>query len=58
MTKSLIDFMYDFLEYNECTEGKHNCHADADCIDTRDEFYCKCKPGYTGDGVFCQGIYE
>ena len=50
---SLPDFF--FADINECEAGKHNCHANAICKDTRGSFVCTCKPGYSGDGVNCTG---
>ena len=45
------------LEYNECIKD-HNCHKDAECINTREEFYCKCKQGFQGSGTYCRGVYQ
>lgn len=39
---------------NECLqEHLHNCHPDADCIDTEQSFRCSCRPGFLGDGHSC-----
>ena len=44
------------IEFNEClNETIHQCHEHADCVDTREEFYCKCKEGFKGDGKQCSG---
>ena len=55
-----------FLDINEChvndlaqehvVEYSHNCHADANCTNTKGSFYCTCHHGYYGDGVTCQGM--
>ena len=52
-------------DINECDEDglsevhqlsyAHNCHADANCTDTKGSFYCTCHTGYSGDGVTCEG---
>ena len=55
----LSDFVYQhchhmdsfFLDINECALGTHNCHANATCSNTFGGFYCKCKAGFTGDGI-------
>ena len=41
---------------NECARETHNCSKNADCIDLPQGFACKCKDGYSGDGVTCTGI--
>lgn len=33
----------------------HNCHADANCTNTKGSFHCSCNKGYSGDGVTCVG---
>ncbi|XP_049927762.1 mucin-like protein [Epinephelus moara] len=34
------------------------CHEDADCLSTKQNFTCTCKPGFTGDGQNCTDIDE
>ena len=41
------------MNSNECVDGLHNCHEDADCFDRDGHFVCECREGYTGDGVNC-----
>ena len=50
---SVPDFF--FADINECEAGKHNCHANANCNNTKGSLVCTCKPGYSGDGVSCTG---
>ena len=35
----------------------HNCDANAVCTNTEGGFTCKCKDGWSGDGIGCTGIY-
>ena len=51
-------------DIDECFPGQisdeylhfaHNCHADANCSNTKGSFYCTCHMGYSGDGVTCIG---
>uniref|UniRef100_A0A0N4VY93 EGF-like domain-containing protein n=2 Tax=Haemonchus TaxID=6288 RepID=A0A0N4VY93_HAEPC len=44
---------------NQCATGEDNCSWHAHCIDLPDDndvpsFQCKCKPGYRGNGTYCQ----
>ena len=52
------------LDVDECFTGQisheylhlaHNCHADANCTNTKGSFYCACLNGYSGNGVMCVG---
>lgn len=40
---------------NECAQQTHNCDQNADCTDLPTGFTCKCKEGFEGDGLTCQG---
>ena len=62
---SLYDVMNDnimsgnvdaFSDINECTSGLHNCHANADCTNIQGGLTCKCKTGYSGNGIQCSGM--
>ena len=46
-----------FADVNECITGVNNCDANADCNNTEGSFECTCKPGYSGNGVYCIGDY-
>ncbi|VDM57880.1 unnamed protein product [Angiostrongylus costaricensis] len=44
---------------NQCSTGEDNCSWHAHCIDLPDDndlpsFQCKCKPGFRGNGTYCQ----
>ena len=43
------------VDIEECHTGIDNCHADANCTNTKGSFYCTCLNGYSGDGVLCSG---
>eukprot|EP01006_Ploeotia_vitrea_P029723 TRINITY_DN62208_c0_g1_i1.p1 TRINITY_DN62208_c0_g1~~TRINITY_DN62208_c0_g1_i1.p1 ORF type:complete len:1202 (+),score=249.69 TRINITY_DN62208_c0_g1_i1:55-3660(+) len=45
-------------DVNECTNGSHDCDANASCTDTADSFTCACNTGYSGDGRSCTDINE
>ena len=55
-----------FPDINEChvdslapehhVNYSHDCHADANCTNTKGSFYCACHTGYLGDGVVCVGM--
>ena len=61
--KTFPSFFF-LTDINECFTGQisaeyhrlvHNCHADANCTNTKGSFYCTCHTGYSGDGVNCVG---
>ena len=60
----LTSYFKQIADINECRSDDlasihshfaHNCHADANCTNTKGSFYCTCHTGYSGDGVICQG---
>lgn len=55
LAKSCLLKHYNFSDNNECTLNTHNCHSNGDCTNTPGSFTCKCKTGYSGDGVTCTG---
>ena len=42
-------------DIDECAVSTDNCNDNARCINTMGSFECECLPGYTGDGVTCEG---
>lgn len=49
-------FIFYFTEINECALDTDNCNENAACTNTPGSFNCTCNPGFTGDGVTCDGI--
>ena len=43
-------------DFNECTNGSHNCHAAATCTNIVGSFTCACNSGWIGSGVNCIGM--
>lgn len=39
---------------NECLTGEHDCAPNADCINLRGSFTCRCRPGFKGNGKKCE----
>ena len=43
-------------DVDECCLGRDNCDpSSAACTNTIGSFECECLPGFTGDGVTCEG---
>lgn len=40
-------------QVNECEDGKHDCHKDAVCQNTRKSYRCRCQKGFYGNGKIC-----
>ncbi|CAJ1066921.1 fibrillin-1 [Xyrichtys novacula] len=50
---------YKCFEHDMCIPPfSFPCHKDADCISTKLNYTCTCKPGFTGDGKNCTDIDE
>ena len=48
----------DCVNIDECDTGHNTCHEYADCRDTDGSYDCKCKVGFTGDGLACDDVDE
>ena len=44
-----------FLDIDECETDTDNCDINADCTNTIGSYTCKCRLGYSGNGVSCNG---
>lgn len=44
--------MFRILDIDECSSSSHSCDVNG-CRNTRGSYFCKCKPGYSGDGKSC-----
>ena len=42
-------------DVDECIQGEHTCHVNANCTDTDGSFNCTCREGYEGNGFNCTG---
>ena len=46
-------------ELNECSDLTLNdCDVNADCTDIPGSYKCNCRPGYTGNGTFCDSMVK
>ena len=44
------------LDINECATRSHNCDPiNGFCTNTVGSYLCDCCPGFTGDGITCNG---
>ena len=42
-------------DIDECITGELECDDNSICVNSPGSASCVCKPGYTGDGIFCKG---
>lgn len=54
----LVAVLCALLDIDECSMDTDNCNESAICTDTPGSFDCTCNTGYTGDGVYCEGVYN
>ncbi|CAH3190812.1 unnamed protein product, partial [Porites lobata] len=45
-------------EIDECKDGSHDCHINANCTNIPGSYNCTCRPGYQGNGSICKDIDE
>ncbi|RDD42651.1 Fibrillin-1 [Trichoplax sp. H2] len=41
------------VDINECAARGHKCSKYARCVNTPGSYSCRCRPGYSGNGVIC-----
>ena len=46
---------FNFLDVDECADGPTGCNGNSECINNVGGYTCKCKAGYSGDGMTCKG---
>ena len=57
LAKNMKYLQYTFsctADTNECLDTP--CHTKANCNNTFGSFFCTCFPGYSGDGMDCNGM--
>ena len=57
VTQSGSDPFSFMLDVDECSREPTACDKNANCMNTKGSYSCACKPGFTGDGVTCQGTF-
>lgn len=44
---------------DECESPEsNNCDVNAICTNTEGSYVCRCRDGYKGDGILCEGNYQ
>ena len=46
------------IDINECDLKVDECQVNSYCMNTPGSYRCKCKPGFIGNGLYCQDINE
>lgn len=55
-TSSYEGNSHDCIDVDECTARTDNCDSNAECYNHDGGFRCRCRPGFSGDGVRCTPI--
>ncbi|XP_066280373.1 adhesion G protein-coupled receptor E2-like [Branchiostoma lanceolatum] len=45
-------------DIDECSDGTHNCHHKAECLNNAGSFSCQCNHGFIGNGTSCSDVDE
>ena len=51
------DYIFLTVGQTACKKFQTPCPANAYCNDPKDYLYCRCKPGFSGDGSKCYGNF-
>jgi hypothetical protein len=46
---------FEKLDIDECIVGQNECQKNTECVNTIGSYKCKCREGFSGNGLFCQG---
>lgn len=52
--KCYLLYLSSCTDDDEC-QGENICHGDANCDNREGSYICRCKAGFSGDGVTCRG---
>lgn len=56
--------LLDSLRTDKCAQNGKVCHVNAQCVQVKSLssqiplFKCQCRYGFTGNGTWCQGLFE
>lgn len=50
----LVNYVFFLSDLNECL-NKFQCAKHAKCLNVPGSYKCECKPGFVGDGKYCNG---
>ena len=50
-----MQVLYFTVDIDECVEGLHSCHVNANCTNTLGSYLCACLNGHIGNGNMCTG---
>lgn len=53
---TVIESLYFSQDINECRFGIDNCDPNAHCFNTAGSFVCRCRNGFTGNGLTCTPV--
>lgn len=58
-TLLILDGQLDtFADKDECTDVSHSCSKHSECVNARGGHFCRCLPGWIGDGKTCKGWWD